>query len=395
VLRALRLGWAIAETRGRLRDGDPSDAESQVARVDHALPLGNERRWMEQTIETQAVMCGMAGDLDLDLQLHELSYKPQDGTHAETASERLNEISTQLANARSREIEDQVTVCKNDAFEFLFAWDAQIQDRLAADSFSVASGYQLGRALAEINWALDPPATGADNMRSFDFLLGSKRVDLIALLATRLSRFFLPLTATTIVASVEAWSRFVAANPESRGGEDNVAALRRQTIIWHDLLLTSLPPNSLVGRQTLLRRARRIWPVLREFVPETIGGLAGLFFGAVAIVLFVTEGKNPAVAGLFAFFGAVGITSSGASVRLKKDAYAVFSQIQTALDLDLIKEAATAEVARQYLDYEATPSLGAALKAMLGTARKRIGWASSKHIRRVRPATAGLLVDRE
>ncbi len=50
VLVALRLGWAVAELRGRLRSGDkliPIEPLSTHLRNQHALPLGSERKELE------------------------------------------------------------------------------------------------------------------------------------------------------------------------------------------------------------------------------------------------------------------------------------------------------------------------------------------------------------
>src|SRR6266540_3205994 len=66
VVEALRFGWAFAEVRGRMRMGDPQHLTG--ARPDHALPLGDERSWLEQTIETEKVVQTLAEHLGLDFQ---------------------------------------------------------------------------------------------------------------------------------------------------------------------------------------------------------------------------------------------------------------------------------------------------------------------------------------
>ena len=58
--------------------------------------------------------------------------------------------------------------------ELLYGFDAHIQDTLAARAFGTASAYQLGRAVAETYWALDPTAPAADPT-SWQFLLGPDR----------------------------------------------------------------------------------------------------------------------------------------------------------------------------------------------------------------------------
>jgi hypothetical protein len=324
------------------------------------LPLGGERSWLEETIETESVLSGLAKEMTLDSPLRELSYHATDGK-ASLASERLKELSLALAAARGKADQASEAQVWQETSEFFYAWDARIQDILAIDSFAVASGYQLGRALAEINWALDPAATGTTTPESYDFLLGSDRLAVIERLATRLSGFFLPLTATAIVSSVTAWSRLAAKDVELRARVDTVAALHLQTRIWHDLLLTGQPPLSLVGHPSLLRRGRRIWPVVRAFVPEISLGLLSLVASAGAAYLFLGQGHNPALAGVLAVLGFFGVTGSGAAAKVKNQANALLAELQIALDLDLVKEGATVAVAQPYLDYEVSPSLGHAL----------------------------------
>src|SRR5439155_13601811 len=139
--------------------------------------------------------------------------------------------------------------------EFLYAWDAKIQDTLASDSFAVASGYQLGRGLAEIYWELDPDDAG-DYTASWQRLLGNVRLTALRRLVARLSAYFEPLTATAVAASLSAWAG-VATNGSTRDAPDTRVALHTQILIWHDLMITAEPPQSMIGRQSALARARR------------------------------------------------------------------------------------------------------------------------------------------
>ena len=67
VLSALRLGWYLAEARGRNRPGGPvPPAESRPNRQGHALPLRMERTPEELRIEAQAVVRKLAHDLAVD-----------------------------------------------------------------------------------------------------------------------------------------------------------------------------------------------------------------------------------------------------------------------------------------------------------------------------------------
>jgi len=68
VLAALRLGWYVAEVRGRNRPGGPvPPAESLPNRAGHVLPLRIERTPQELRIEAQSVVRKLAEDLKVDI----------------------------------------------------------------------------------------------------------------------------------------------------------------------------------------------------------------------------------------------------------------------------------------------------------------------------------------
>jgi hypothetical protein len=67
VLSAVRLGWAVAEARGRNRpSAPPGGAAPLPAGRDHALPLRVERSATELRIEAQALLAALAGELNVD-----------------------------------------------------------------------------------------------------------------------------------------------------------------------------------------------------------------------------------------------------------------------------------------------------------------------------------------
>jgi hypothetical protein len=62
-----RLGWSIAEARGRSRPGGPLGSTTTTpVRTDHALPLRIERSPSELRIQTQAVIDSLAGALGVN-----------------------------------------------------------------------------------------------------------------------------------------------------------------------------------------------------------------------------------------------------------------------------------------------------------------------------------------
>ena len=67
VMSALRLGWNLAEVRGRNRPGAPPGSSAQMPdHIDHALPLRNERSPTELRIEAQSVIAALAKELKVD-----------------------------------------------------------------------------------------------------------------------------------------------------------------------------------------------------------------------------------------------------------------------------------------------------------------------------------------
>jgi hypothetical protein len=67
VLSALRLGWSVAEMRGRNRpDGPPGEVIGMPDHVDHPLPLRIERGKTELRIEIQSVVAELAQQLHVD-----------------------------------------------------------------------------------------------------------------------------------------------------------------------------------------------------------------------------------------------------------------------------------------------------------------------------------------
>src|ERR1700722_13159891 len=96
VLSALRLGWSVAERRGRNRpDGPPGEVIGMPDPLDHPLPLRIERGKTELRIEIQSVVAELARRLCLD--------EAPDGTSYIAA---LDEKTKLLAHARAPKAAD-------------------------------------------------------------------------------------------------------------------------------------------------------------------------------------------------------------------------------------------------------------------------------------------------
>jgi hypothetical protein len=89
VLAAVRLGWGMAETRGRNRpDGRPGNDARLPADNDHALPLRIERSPTELRIEAQWLVAELAMELHVD----KLPHGPSFGTEVDDQAKLLYHV---------------------------------------------------------------------------------------------------------------------------------------------------------------------------------------------------------------------------------------------------------------------------------------------------------------
>jgi hypothetical protein len=151
VLAALRLGWSIAEMRGRNRpDGPPGEVIGMPDRVDHPLPLRIERGKTELRIEIQSVVAGLAEQLHVD--------DAPDGTSFTRA---LGDKTQLLAHARAHKAADALQQALN-ILRYLDATDTTESARqvltagLASQQEVVARRRQ---ALAAAQFSHAPEAT--------------------------------------------------------------------------------------------------------------------------------------------------------------------------------------------------------------------------------------------
>lgn len=87
VLSALRLGWSVAEMRGRNRPGGPSgDISGLPDHIDHPLPLRIERGKTELRVEVQSVVAELAQELRVDDSAHGTSLTAALGDTAKLLS---------------------------------------------------------------------------------------------------------------------------------------------------------------------------------------------------------------------------------------------------------------------------------------------------------------------
>jgi hypothetical protein len=374
VLTAIRLGWSIAEVRGRNRpDAPPSARAGLPGPPGHALPLHVEQTSAELRIEAQAVLAAMARELGvdsgganrasysqaIDAQARALAMArkgaPALGTVAATAGAAAPDgaapdgapapvavaagvpVAAHAPAARAPAAGDPAA--QWDALqELIFKFDAHIQDALALGPDTVACGYQLGRALAEPYWALDPVLDTDNNPAAWQFLLGSIRCNEIGRMAGRLGACLHPYTPAAIAGSVQIW-KHVAADKTWRSNADDY--LYRQMRTWYELVAMRQDPTTLVKPYALTRNYRMIIRALRIFWPEVLGitVAAGALSGFV--VLLGENKVNSLLNSALGLIAIAGFTTAGLLAKLKNQAQAMVTRLRQDVYTDLVAVAIT------------------------------------------------------
>src|SRR6266571_1458413 len=329
VLSAIRLGWYMAEVRGRNRPSAPDGLAAQPPdRPTHVLPLRIERTPTELRIEAQMVLIALASKLGVD-------------TNADGSSSYSTEVDGQArALAGLRKEGDTKADAAWDTFaELIYKFDAHIQDHLAAKSDTQACGYQLGRGLAECFWALDPNvADGTPSPAAWWFLLGEARYQELCRLLGRLATYMDLYTASAIAGSLQVW-KHVAADAAWRDAAQQ--GLHRQVRRWYELVVLGQDPTTLIKPYALLRNFRVILQAIRIFWGQL--ALAALGAGALAVlVAFLGSGTaNAAVNTLLGALAVAGLSTAGLSAKLKNAAQALLTRLRQDAYTDLIALAIT------------------------------------------------------
>jgi hypothetical protein len=336
----MRLGWSLAELRGRIQFGDTDPGrlfEVQPQRTGHALPLGEERSPAELLIETKQVVLALAIRTSLSLSgdnIEDLNgNKPTAGS--QTAAQRL----VALADAVPKDPQAPTRGPAWNAFtEGLYLWDAMIQDQLATLSFGESSAYQLGRGLAETSWMLTPNAP-ANSMASWQYLLGAKRCIALTRLLERLDPALPDPCVEATKGSLAAWER-VAKDDAWRSVAESPIFLRQQTTIWRDLLIIGTAPQRL-DKPSLLQRMATIVPVIKAMFWHIVFALifaVGLAVGAWLLTRYGTSGPGGEIVSAV---GLLGVTATGLSAKAKATANSLVQRLTDAVSSDLVVSAAT------------------------------------------------------
>jgi uncharacterized RDD family membrane protein YckC len=344
VQAGLRLGWHIAELRGR---HDPAALREPLAAVSfeaHALRLGDELSPAGQALEVESVIGRVAAALLVN---EDIDGKP-------VTEARLADYRRRIFTAPDDQARDAAWL---DFAAFIEGWDEQIQCVLAAQSSRLVAAYRMGRGYAEIRWALHGDAPEGTSS-SWSFLLGAERRDLLIRLTERLSAYFDPLTPAALIASLRVWYE-VAENPDWR--QDALTDLQRQSEMWHDLILADLTGDNLLHGDPMqaLWYPYRLLPILGQFKLETVVTILSVIgLGiALAIVLFayaphsaqagaVTAATHNAggplsVGGVVTFVSLVSAGVAWLMARTRASVHDLTGRIRQALAAELASDAAT------------------------------------------------------
>jgi hypothetical protein len=340
VLKAVRLGWTVAEVRGRYwPDGQPGSSLPLPKRAGEPLPLQMERDADEVRQTALVVLAALAEELKVD--------DDTDTPSSPRFSDEVKAAARDLAGTVKGSPEEGAAWKK--LADLIYAFDSHTQDALAMQSDTVACGYQLGRSLAECYWALDPKQPNTpETWTSWSFLLGTVRCREIGRYLGRLTDYFHPYTTAAIAGSLEIWKsvatnqdwqKLIEGDEKWRANAD--IALYRQIRNWYELLLLKQDPSTLIKPYQLLRNPRLVLKTVRLFWAQLL--LAVLAAAAVAVFAWLLS--RPSVnAGLTTLLGTLGITGfsiAGLAAKLKNDSQAMITRIKQDAYTDLIAVAIT------------------------------------------------------
>lgn len=326
VLSALRLGWYLAEVRGRNRPGGPvPPAESLPDRLGHALPLHIERTPAELRIEAQTVVRKLAHDLAVDTVIVDGQPRSQ-ADYIDQQAKALADAASPAAPAAWQALALSI-----------YQLDAHTQDTLAAQSGTQAAAYQLGRGLAEVYWALDP-AAGCDPLTPdcWMFLLGSQRCSELTRLAGRLSGYFNPYCCPALAGTLRLWLS-VASDPQWRNGAQD--SLYRQLRRWYGLLILGQDPSTLIKPYAVLRDWHTSLRAIRALWIQILTAAVSLALVIALITLIIDGSSNAFLKALFGVLGVAGLSAATVQAGLKNTAQSLLTRLRQDAYTDLVAEA--------------------------------------------------------
>src|SRR3954470_19523496 len=322
VLTALRLGWAVAELRGRLWPRGPRTRSTPLPlHPKDVLPLRSQRLGSASRQEAVASLLSLAKALETD-DAGTLALEIADVLEALDAAE----------GSRADAVWSEVAT-------FFLRWDAHIQDELTGRSEALANGYLLGRGLAECFWGLGPETEwvmdGKVSAVAPAFLLGvDRRRELSRMLGRLDAGVTHEMTPAAVAGSLEAWGVVVADDAWSRDPTLR-DVLYEQVRRWYQLVVLAQDPTTLIRPYARLANPTSLARSARMFWPQIVLALVALALVAAFFTLVVGAGPTEApvwlssllATGGFGAFAAAGLLARGKSAaqrfvtRLRQDAY--------------------------------------------------------------------------
>jgi len=336
VLAAARLGWTLAELRGRVREivsGPPLNP----ARPTGILPLGQERSQKEQLIEYGNVVSGLAKRLGVDVPAQTLSHAPTD-VAGKSASDWLRRSVWAVASPPDAADAARLQDAARDLATVYYSWDARIQDELAAQP-SLSAAYQLGRGVGEIRWSLDLRKADDDDYVPGAFLLGGDRGERIDRLIARLAAYYDPITQHALQTSLGAWR---IDDPGTAKAPDDTwrSGLAAQATIWHDLILGQRDGASLVSPRDVLEHPTSLFSLVRRLAPEVLIAALGVVLLLVAAYVLGTPGMTEWIGAAAALLGLTGVTAGGLAAKARASATDLFTVLRNDVYRNLVADKA-------------------------------------------------------
>ena len=325
VRAAIRLGWFVAELRGRhwWQGQQPPVTELPVD-PPYALPLRPERTPAEARETARDVVVALAHRFHIVCAFGE---EPAEGA---TYPDRLAALAALMEADSARLLRrpppgtpDGDLAAREAAWADLAAllheWDSSIQNSLTARWDMLANAYLLGRGLAECYWALgveDEQPPGPTSATAWHFLLGSDRRGELNRLVGRVGPHVNSLTPAAVSGSIQAWGR-VAADEAWRRADADRTRLYEQCRRWYELLILNKDPTTYVKPYAILRGWRTSMHAFRAFWPQMLLGFLSAAAVAAVVFFLATHGGSAIFTTLLGLVGAAGLTVATVAAKAK------------------------------------------------------------------------------
>lgn len=334
VATALRLGWAVAEVRGRNWPHGPRPISSPVPPVPGGvLPLRSQRSGLASRRESMMGLISSA---------RQMEFTGFEDFHTELAEV----LPHYDAAGDASLVDDGGTDAGSDwrrTATFFLNWDGRFQDELTERGEPLANAYLLGRGMAECYWGLGPKrawtADGESTAVSLAFLFGEDRCRELTRMLGRLGTDEIhPQSAAAISGSLEAWGTVAADEQWSRDPQLPIL-LYEQVRRWFQLLMLGQDPTTLIRPGAKLTSLRNLTRNVRVFWPQAV--LAVVALGLATGFFSVDHDSTPWISSLLATGGLGAFVFAGLLARGQSAAQRLVTRIRQDAYTDLVAVAVT------------------------------------------------------